>query len=112
MHMSDAIRAAFCDLSEISCHWALRHSLFNSARGRRVPDATVTVASRLTARETYLNKRAAVAATAAYPVEDGSLLYSAQGGPLTRLPSPLLLHVHFLWAPRRRRGGHANSLKA
>lgn len=56
MHMSDAISAAFCDLSEISCHWAWRHSLLNSARDCHVPDASVTVSPCLRARETYLNK--------------------------------------------------------
>lgn len=45
MHMSDTISAAFCDVSEISCRWALRHGLFNSARDCHVPNASVTVSS-------------------------------------------------------------------
>ena len=58
MHMSDTISAAFCDLSEISCHWGLKHSLFNSAGDCHVPNAPVTVSSCLRTRKTYLNKRA------------------------------------------------------
>lgn len=49
MHMSDAISAAFCDLSEISCHWGPRRSLFNSAGDCHVPNASVTVSSCLRA---------------------------------------------------------------
>lgn len=56
MHMSDAISAAVCDLSEISCRWALRHGLFNSAGDCRVPNVSVTVSSCLRAGDTYLNK--------------------------------------------------------
>lgn len=56
--MSDTINAAFCDLSEISCHWGLRSSLFNSAGDCHVPNASVTVCSCLRASEMYLNKRA------------------------------------------------------
>ena len=58
MHMSDAISTAFCDLSEISCHWGSRRSLFNSAGDCHVSEASATVSSRLGAGETYLNKRA------------------------------------------------------
>lgn len=60
MHPSDAISVAFCDLSEVSCRWALRHGLFNSARGRRIPEASVTVSSCPGAGKggTYVNKRA------------------------------------------------------
>lgn len=58
MHMSDTISAAFCDLSEMSCHWGLKHSLFNSAGDCHVPNAPVTVSSCLRTRKTYLNKRA------------------------------------------------------
>lgn len=56
--MSNAISAAFCDLSEISCHWGCRRSLFNSAGDCHVSEASATVSSRLGAGETYLNKRA------------------------------------------------------
>lgn len=77
--MSDAISAAFCDLSEISCHWGWRRSLFNSAGDCHVPNAPVTVSSCLRARETYLNKQAH-----ASPV--GDMHCTALGGLLTVLP--------------------------
>lgn len=59
MHPSDGISVSFCDLSEVSCRWALRHGLFNSARGRRVPEASVTVSScpRAGKGGTYITKR-------------------------------------------------------
>lgn len=83
MHMSDTISAAFCDLSEISCHWGSRSSQFNSAGDCHVPDASVTVSSCLRARETYLNKWAQ-----ASPV--GDMYCTAPGGLLTMLA--LCLH--------------------
>lgn len=100
MHMSDAISAAFYDLSEISCHWALRHSLFNSARDCHVPDASVTVSPCLRAREMYLNKWAQASL-----VGDGNTVLHQedfwQGCPPPHNPSPL-------W----RCSGHVNTLKA
>lgn len=58
--MSDTISTAFCDLSEISCHWGLRYSLFNSAGDCHVPNTLVTVSSCLGAWEMFWNKWAQV----------------------------------------------------
>lgn len=82
MHPSDTISLAFCDLSEISCRWALRHGLFNSARGCRVPGASATVSSCPGAGkgETYVNKGAPASLSGAS---------GTPGGLLTRLPPTL-----------------------
>lgn len=64
MHPSDAISVAFCDLSEVSCRGASRHSLFNSARGPPrprgfwSPSPRVPERERERERETHINKGA------------------------------------------------------
>lgn len=83
---------------------ALRHGLFNPARGSRVPDAAATVSSRLPAWETYLNKQGRGATGRAKPH-----LHCVWR---TSDKVAFLLLLLLLWAPRWRRVGHANSLKA
>lgn len=81
MHPSDTISVAFCDPSELSCRWALRHGLFNSARGCRVPGASATVSSCPGAGkgEAYVNKGA--------PASHGGASRTPRGL-LTGLPPP------------------------
>lgn len=74
MHMSDAISAAFGDLSEISCHWGLRNSLFKSTGDCHVPNTLVTVSSCLRAWEMYETNK-----------PKHPLLGTAPGGLLTKL---------------------------
>lgn len=95
--MSDAISAAFCDLSEISCHWVLRHGLFNSAGDCHVPNTSVTVSSCLRAREMYLNKRAPTIPYRGRTPHRSGRTSDNVGPPLS---------------PDRRRGRHVNTLSA
>lgn len=82
--MSDAISTAFCDLSEISCHWGLRRGLFNSAGDCHVPKALVTVSSCFRTREMYLNKRVPASLV-------GNMYCTAPGGGPLSMPGPLCL---------------------
>lgn len=61
MHMSDPISAAFGDVSEVSCHWGLRRSLFNSAGGAAMSRTLWSLSPLVSESERCtLNKRAPV----------------------------------------------------